>query len=125
MRYRFLYNIPSRIVLTVLGAGPSQSWADIRPDEVHAQLGWTGSLTIPRVSIVSAERIDHVPWWLGFGLHGFMGIWAFNAAMGNAVKIKARSGARGRILFVPLRPKTIYLSLEKPDEFVHELNNGA
>lgn len=121
MRYRFSFNIPSRVIFTLLGAGPSDAWIDVRPDEVHGQLGWTGSITIPRVSVLTAERVDHVPWWLGFGLHGFMGTWAFNAAMGNAVKLTLRGGARGRVLLFPLRPTTVYLSLEKPDEFIHEL----
>lgn len=125
MRYHFSFNVPSRVILGLLGSGPRQSWIDIRPDEVHGQLGWMGDLTIPRVSIVSVERVDRVPWWLGLGLHGFFGTWAFNAAMGNAVKISARSGASGRVLLFPLRPHTIYLSLEKPDEFVHELTRDA
>lgn len=124
MRYRFSFNIPSRVIFTLLGAGPSRSWVDVRPDEIHGQLGWTGSITIPRVSVMSAERVDHVPWWLGLGLHGFMGTWAFNAAMGNAVKLELRGGARGRVLLFPLRPKTVYLSLEKPDEFIHELTRA-
>lgn len=121
MRYRISFNMPSRIILGLLGSGPSRSWVDIRPDEVHGQLGWLGDVTIPRVSIVSVERVDHVPWWLGMGLHGFNGTWAFNAAMGNAVKITARSGARGRVLVFSLRPTTVYFSLDRPDEFVHEL----
>lgn len=125
MRYRFSFNVPSRVIFGLLGSGPSQSWVDIRPDEVHGRLGWTGNVTVPRVSIVSVERVDRVPWWLGFGLHGFRGTWAFNAAMGNAVKITARTGARGRVLFFPLRPTTVYFSIEKPDEFVHELTRDA
>lgn len=125
MRYRFSFNIATRAFFTLLGAGPSHAWIDVRPDEIHGRLGWVGDITIPRVSVVSVERVDHVPWWLGLGLHGFMGTWALNGTMGNAVKIEARSGARGRVLFVPMRPKTIYLSLEKPDEFVHELTRDA
>ena len=121
MRYRISFNTPSRIILGLLGSGPSRSWVDIRPDEVHGQLGWLGDVTIPRVSIVSVERVDHVPWWLGIGLHGFNGTWAFNAAMSNAVKITTRSGARGRVLVFSLRPTTVYFSLDRPDEFVHEL----
>lgn len=125
MRYRIAYNVPSRIILGLLGAGPSQARVDVNPDEVHARLGWPGEVTIPRVSIVSVERVDHVPWWLGMGIHGFMGTWAFNGAMGNAVWISVRSGARGRVLFFPIRPHTVYLSLEQPDEFVHELTREA
>jgi hypothetical protein len=125
MRYHISFNVPSRVILGLLGSGPRQSWVDIRPDEVHARMGWLGEVTIPRVSIVSVERVKNIPWWLGLGLHGFFGTWAFNAALGNAVKITARSGARGRILVFPLRPHTIYFSLDKPDEFVHELTRDA
>lgn len=125
MRYFISFNVPGRIILGLLGSGPKRSWVDIRPDELHGRMGWLGEVTIPRVSIVSVERVKNVPWWLGMGLHGFFGIWAFNAAMGNAVKITARSGARGRILLFPLRPHTIYFSLDKPDEFVHELTREA
>jgi hypothetical protein len=125
MRYRFSYNVPSRIMLTLLGGGPSLSWVDVRPDAIRGRLGWLGEVMIPRASVISVERVDHVPWWLGMGLHGFMGTWAFNGAMGNAVKITARGGARGRVLFLPIRPHTVYLSLEQPEEFVHELTREA
>ncbi len=83
MRYHFSFNVPSRVILGLLGSGPRQSWIDIRPDEVHGQLGWMGDVTIPRVSIVSVERVDRVPWWLGLGLHGFFGTWAFKLGIGS------------------------------------------
>ena len=58
MRYHISFNVPSRVILGLLGSGPRQSWVDIRPDEVHARMGWLGEFTIPRAGL-GQHRLDH------------------------------------------------------------------
>jgi hypothetical protein len=125
MRYPISINAPSKFILGILGAGPSKSWVEVRPDEIHAQMGWVGEVTIPRQDIATVEKVDQAPWWLGFGVHGMFGTWAFNGSKSGTVKITMRTPARARVTLIPVRPHTIYFSLESPDEFVHEVGNTS
>lgn len=126
MRYNISFNAASKVILGALGMGPSRSWVEVRPDEIYGQMGWGGHVRIPRRDILSVERIDHVPWWIGFGIHGLFGAWAFNGAVSGAVKITMRRPAKalGAVIFIPIRPHTVYFSLEQPEEFVHEATRG-
>lgn len=121
MRFPISFNIPSKVALGILGMGPSRSWADVKPDAIHARMGWGGDVTIPRQDIATVEKIDQTPWWLGFGVHGMFGTWALNGALTGAVRIRMKKPAKGRVMFFPVRPHTIYFSLESPDEFVFEV----
>lgn len=120
MRYAVSYNAVSKVILGLFGIGPSRSWVEVRPEEIHARMGWAGNVTIPREDIATIQRVDHAPWWLGYGVHGMFGTWAFNGAIVGAVKITMHRPARGTVMFIPIRPRTIYLSLETPDEFLYE-----
>lgn len=123
MRFNLTYNAASRIVLTLLGAGPGKGHVDVSGDTVHAKLGWSGSITMPRADIASVEEIDRIPWWFGVGMHGdFRGSWAINGASTGAVKITMRRPSSGRVLFVPVRATTVYVSLEEPERFVATLS---
>jgi hypothetical protein len=121
MRYPISFNAPSKIILGILGAGPSRSWVEVRPDEIQGRMGWVGTVTIPRQDIATVEKVDKTPGWLGFGVHGMFGTWAFNGSHAGAVKITMRTPATARVTLVPVRPHTIYFSLESPDEFVHDV----
>ena len=125
MRYNISFNAPGKIILGLLGSGPKQSWVDVRPDEVHGRMGWAGNVTIPRQDIATVGKIDRVPWWLGVGVHGLFGTWAFSGSFSGAVKITMRTPASGRVTLIPVRPHTVYFSLDNPDEFVHELTRDA
>lgn len=123
MRYRISFNAPSKIIMGILGAGPGQSWVDVTPDEVQGRVGWAGDVTIRRSDIASVSRPDQTPWWLGLGVHGILGTWAFNGSFSGMVEIRMKQPARGRVLFFPIKPHTVYFSLEQPDEFIHELTS--
>lgn len=126
MRYPISFNPLSTVVLGLMGAGPSRSHVDILPDKIVAKMGWMGQLTIDRDDLVAVEPVERVPWWMGFGLHGIPGTFAMNGSMGNAVKISTRTAnpARGKVLFVNIRPHTIYVTLDRPEEFAFELGFG-
>jgi hypothetical protein len=123
MRYPISFNPMSAVVLGILGGGPSRSHVDVMPEKIVATMGWLGKLSINREDLVAAEKVEHVPWWMGLGVHGIPGTMALNGSMGNAVKISTRTAnpGKGKILFFSVRPHTIYLTVERADEFIFEL----
>jgi hypothetical protein len=121
MRYSISYNAPSKVILGALGAGPGKAAVDAGPDTIQATLGWAGKVTIPRASIVSVERVDAIPWWMGYGLHGGFGTWALNGSNNGAVKLTLREPATGKVMFAPIRPRVIYFSLEDPEGFIADV----
>lgn len=119
MRFAISYNALSRVLLTLLGIGPGKAYVEVSDDSVTAKLGWSGSVSMSRGAIASVEGVDRIPWWLGFGMHGSLrGTWALNGAGTGAVKITMSRPASGRVIWVPIRATTIYLSLEDPTGFI-------
>jgi hypothetical protein len=122
MRYTISYNTLSKAVLGVLGAGPGRSGVEVDGDAIRARVGRAGTVTIPRASIVAIERVDRVPWWLGYGMHGgFGGTWALNGSSSGAVKLTMREPATGKVTGFSVRPRTIYFSLDDPEGFVADV----
>ena len=126
MRFPITFNAPSKIILGILGAGPLRSYVDVTEKTVVAKMGWVGSLKINRADIANVEHGVDVPWWLGMGMHAIPGTVALNGALGNAVKITMRPGSQvhGKMLFVPIRPHTAYVSVENPEALAYELGFG-
>jgi hypothetical protein len=123
MRYQISYNAPSKAILGVIGAGPGKAWVDVDAGAINAKLGWASTVTIPRASIVSVARVERVPRWLGFGMHGTgFGTWALNGSHNGVVKLTFSEPASGKVLRFPIRPKAIYVSLEDPDGFIADVS---
>lgn len=99
MRYNISYNAVSRVLLTMLGAGPGRAYVEVNGDVVKARMGWSGQVSIRRNSIETVEEIARIPWWMGWGVHGnLFGVlrtWAFNGSSTGAVKLTLRESAKG------------------------------
>jgi hypothetical protein len=126
MRYPVTFNTPSKIILGMMGAGPSRSWIEVTDETVEARLGALGRLTIDRKDIATIEDSVRVPWWMGMGMHAVPGTVALNGSLGSAIKITMKPGthARGMMLFFPIRPHTVYVSVENPEDLAYHLGFG-
>lgn len=119
MRFPISYNRTSKVLLGVLGAGPTKSWADVDVQTIRARVGKLGHVEIPRSTVRSVERADRVPRSLGYGVHGWgTGTWALNGSNDGAVKLTLGEPASGKVAFFPMRPTVLYLSLDDPDGFI-------
>lgn len=123
MRFTISTSPGARLLFASLGIGRDDAHLDVSDSTIRARLGWSGSVTIDRADIVSVERVPRIPWWLGIGVHGnlfgLLKVWAFNGSMTQgAVRLHLRRSAKGRVLGVPIRAITIYLSLDEPDGFI-------
>lgn len=123
MRFAISCNTLSKVLFTLILAGSDNAWVEIDANTVRAQLGWSGQVTGPRSSIISAERVDRVPRWLGYGMHGTgFGTWAINGSNSGVVKLAFSEPVKGRMLVVPIRPTALYLSLEDREGFLAALD---
>ncbi|HTP22821.1 MAG TPA: hypothetical protein VMJ65_24660 [Solirubrobacteraceae bacterium] len=68
--FRITFDRPSRIPMTVLGAGPDVSRVKVSPATVDIRLGWAFHATIPREAVASVRPLNG-----GLSdLHGLLGV---------------------------------------------------
>ena len=120
--FPFRYGV-FRPLLSVLGVGPRFSSVDVEADRVRVRMGWSFHADIPRSSITGAEAFRGLVG--GIGVHGWRGQWLVNGAAKGLVTIHIDPPARGRVLGVPVRLRTLRVSLESPDELLAVLADGG
>ncbi|MGG5259242.1 hypothetical protein [Phycicoccus avicenniae] len=85
--------------------------------EVRLGLGWRS--TVPRADIVAAGHDPRHP--ISIGAHGWRGDWLVNTSGHGLVRIDLDPPGRGRVFGVPVRLRTLRLSLADPDAFLAAL----
>jgi hypothetical protein len=105
--------------LRVLGMGPNHSSVELRPEELRVRMGWAFSGDIPVSSITGVG--PHRGLVGGIGVHGWRGQWLVNGAAKGIVTIDIDPRARGRVLGVPVKLRTLWVSVESPEELISAL----
>ena len=111
-----------RPLLSVLGAGPRFSRVTVDGDRLRARMGWSFRADIPMASITGAER--HHGLVGGIGVHGWRGTWLVNGSAKGVVSVHIDPPAPARVLGVPVRLKTLQVSLEEPEDFLAVLTGS-
>ena len=112
-----------RPLLSVLGMGSRFSSVAIDGAHVRVRMGWSFQADIPRSSITGAEASTGFVG--GIGVHGGRGQWLVNGAANGLVTIHIDPPARGRVLGVPVRLRTLRVSVESPEELLAVLADGG
>lgn len=89
---------------------------------VAVRMGWGFSAEIPLDHIVVVRLADRP--FIGWGVHGWRGRWLVNGSLQGVVEIGIDPPVRGWLAFVPLRLRTVYVSLADPDAFLTALGTG-
>ena len=113
--FAFRYGV-FRPLLSLLGAGPAFSAAEVDGECLKVRMGFSFRADIPVASIRDVRR--HSGLVLGIGVHGWRGQWLVNGSVKGLVAIDIDPPARAKVLGVPVRLRTLWLSLRSPDEFV-------
>lgn len=101
---------------------------EVADGEVRVRLGAAFRVTFPRASVGRAEvkpapkRLSWRGWGLGIGAHGYAGRWLVNTSMRGLVEIDLTVPARARLLGVPVKVRSLCVSMAVPDELVEELS---
>jgi hypothetical protein len=118
MQFAISYNPIFKALATITGTGPGQSGVTVEADRIGVRMGWAFRASIPRASVRQVEQVDRIPPLYGFGVHGWNGRWAVNGSQRGAVKLTIDPPADARVLFVPVRLRELFHSLEEPEAFV-------
>ncbi len=103
-------------LLVVCGLGSRRSWADIDPEVLHVRMGWAFRAHIDRPSIVRA--VADSDQWAGIGVHGWRGRWLVNGAVSGIITIEIDPPSKARVMGVPIRLHTLYVSFDDPEAFL-------
>jgi hypothetical protein len=113
-RFAISYHPVLRLLFTTFGMGPAGSGATLTDDELRIRMGWAFRARIPRRAVAGVERV-RIPLILGWGVHGWAGRWAVNGARTGTVRLDLDPPSRARVCGVPVRLRTLWLSLSDPD----------
>lgn len=106
----------SSTVFRIFHAGTPSAFVDVDDLEVSVQLGWTFSAVIPRSTIAGVKQVERTV--IARGAHGWRGHWLVNGAGDRLVRIAVEPRGRGRVLGVPVRLRSLTVSVEEPAELV-------
>lgn len=101
--------------MAVLGLAPRWCFVDVTPTVVLARMSWSFRASIARTAITSVrDDTDRV---LGWGAHGWRGVWLINGSSSGIVRIEIDPPARARVLGFPIRLRALRVALEDPAGF--------
>ena len=119
VQFQFSYNAFIRVLMTPMLLGPRYSTVRVDDDRVSVRMGfggWAFTAAVPTTSITEVTRVAGPV--LGWGVHGWRGLWLVNGSSKGLVRMTIEPKARGRCLGFPLRIRQLTVSLADPDGFV-------
>ena len=116
--FAFRYGV-FRPFLTAVGAGPRASSVRIDGDRLRVRMGWSFRADIPLASITSVEPFKGLAG--GIGVHGWRGTWLVNGSARGIVSIQIDPPERARVLGLPVRLRTLQVSVEEPEALIAAL----
>lgn len=104
---------------TALLLRPSESYIEIRGEEIEVRMAWAFRARFARAAVASARMSGSRP--LSRGVHGFGGRWLVNGSARGLVSVALAPTQRARVLGFPVRLKELLVSVEEPQELIRAL----
>jgi hypothetical protein len=101
-------------LFVLLGMSKLSSHLVVDDEQLAVRMSWAFNATIPRASITGAAVEPRRVWW-SIGVHGWRGRWLVNGASDGIVWISIDPEVRARVLGVPVRLRTLGVSVDAPD----------
>jgi hypothetical protein len=97
---------------------PRSAYVEVTDDTIEVRMGWAFSARIPRrlVARTWPGKPPAIPFTAG--AHGWRGRWLVNGSPDGIVEIELSEPGRASTLGVPIRLKTLSVSLEDPEGFL-------
>jgi hypothetical protein len=108
-----------RPLLSVLGIGPAFSGVEVDGDHLRVRMGYAFRARVPLASITRVEPFSGFVG--GIGVHGWRGTWLVNGAASGLVAIEIDPPVRAWVLGVPVRLRTLQVSVKSPEELIAAL----
>jgi hypothetical protein len=100
---------------------PSDSYVEIREDEVECRMGWAFRARFPRSAVSGAKRLAR--WPLSRGVHGFSGRWLVNGSGDGILSVELEPVQRCRVLGVPVKLRELLVSVDDPEALAERLRS--
>lgn len=98
--------------MAVLGLRRTNSDVVVDAAEFRVRMGWAFRVTVPLASVHAvADDHDRV---LGWGVHGWRGVWLVNGSSSRIVRIDIDPAARARMIGFPVRLTRLRVSVDDP-----------
>ena len=110
-----------RPLLSLVGAGPRFSAVEVGGDRLRARMGWSFRADVPLASVTAAR--PYTGFVGGIGVHGWRGRWLVNGGARGLVEIDIDPPARAHVVGVPVRLRTLRVSVESPDGLIAALSS--
>jgi hypothetical protein len=111
-RFSIRFDAWYRVLSTALGLLPSKSYVDVDSDQVEVRMGWAFRSRFARSAVVSVEEIEMPT--LSRGVHGFAGRWLVNGSGSGILRIELSPDQRAYMLGIPIRLRTLLVSVTEP-----------
>jgi hypothetical protein len=105
----------------LLGLGPARSGVWVGRDSMRVTMGWGFRAEIPRRAVREIGLDSGAV--LGWGVHGWRGRWLVNGSSSGLVRLEIQPSVRAWVLGIPVRLRTLRLSLVAPDELTSMLRD--
>ncbi|MFM8999740.1 MAG: hypothetical protein ACKOKE_06760 [Actinomycetota bacterium] len=109
--------------MALIGFTRAGSRVVLEERDLDVRMGWGFALRVPRAAVRTAAP-DHRP-LLDRGVHGWFGRWNVAASSRGLVRIEFASPVAARVGPVPVRVRTLRVSLEEPEAFLLALEAPA
>ena len=106
-------------IFTLLGLGPTRSGGWVGRDSLRVTMGWGFHAEIP-LRLVREIGPDGAA-VTGWGVHGWRGQWLVNGSSSGLVRLKLDPEVHARVMGIPVRLRTLRLSLVNPHELTSML----
>jgi hypothetical protein len=118
-RFEIDYSRWNKRFFGLLGLGPRFSEVVIDDTDLRVRMGWAFRAHVPRADVrrVAATERPFFAW----GVHGWRGRWLVNGSSDGIVAVEIDPPARAWTLGIPIRLRTVYVSLTDPAAFIAAL----
>ena len=126
VEFQFSYNSFIKVLMLPMLVGPRYSSVRVDDDFVSVRMGlggWAFAAEVPRSSITEVTRVNGPV--LGWGVHGWRGLWLVNGSSKGLVRMTIEPRAHGRCMGFPLRIRQLTVSFADPDGFVRTASPSA
>jgi hypothetical protein len=107
--------------MVLLGLTKRTCWIDVTETQLVVRFGWIFRARVPRASIgaVGPDRGAV----LGWGAHGWRGVWLVNGSSSGIVRIDLDPPGRARTVGYPVKLRALRVAVEDPEGLRAALTN--
>ena len=122
LRFAIDYSRWNKRFFGLLGLGPRLSEVVVDDTNLRVRMGWTFHAEVPRADIrrVTAAERPFFAW----GVHGWRGRWLVNGSSDGIVGVEIDPPARAWTLGIPIRLRTVHISLADPRGLITALTSA-